>query len=217
MVKNHHLAKCIQRCRVECVPRHPELQSCERWENSGRGRSCVHQPGVLRLRRARRTKACPSAGMRARTAARACTGTTTPRRILSGAGSAFGDSWGYLRRRTENPWGFSPRGVSALLDARERDEFPSARRWLRSSGLSLYPRRRRCHLPLVIAPNARLLASYCVPLSVSNSGILNHSDGWKASLDSAKRLWPRVGRGGCHESAGRRPQRGDGRIRPRTR
>jgi hypothetical protein len=53
-------------------------------------------------------KGYPSAGTRVQIAERACIGTTTLRRIESGAGSAFGEAWGYPRRSTENPWGVAP-------------------------------------------------------------------------------------------------------------
>jgi transposase len=38
--------------------------------------------------------------------------TTMLRRTERGAGRAFGEGLGYWPRRTENPWGFSPGGVS---------------------------------------------------------------------------------------------------------
>ena len=41
-----------------------------------------------------------------------CIETTTRQGTESGLGKAFGEAWRWPRRRTENPWGFSPSGVS---------------------------------------------------------------------------------------------------------
>src|SRR5215831_9942346 len=48
------------------------------------------------------------------TAEQACIEITTRRRIERGFGKAFGEGLGHWPRRTENPSGFSPCGVSRM-------------------------------------------------------------------------------------------------------
>jgi putative transposase len=89
LLKNHHLAKSIRDA----------------------GRSQVL--GIVAFKAAFWSpKAGLFAGARAQRVARACIGTTTRRRTESGSGRAVGEGLGYRPRRTENPSGGSPRGVS---------------------------------------------------------------------------------------------------------
>ena len=96
------------RCGVECVPRHPELQGCKCWENSGRGRSCVHQPDLFWLRRrwsqkglSVRWHACPDCGTSLHRDHNAA-------KNIEWRGQRLRGVVGIPARRTENPWGFSP-------------------------------------------------------------------------------------------------------------
>jgi hypothetical protein len=99
---------------VERVLDHPCFHGGRRREASGWGRPSAHQPVVFvaNLWGGGAKRACPSAGSAAQRVGRASIGPTTLPRTSKGSGSAVEEAWDWPRRRTENPSGCSPRGVS---------------------------------------------------------------------------------------------------------
>jgi IS605 OrfB family transposase len=113
-VRNHHLAKSIQDAGWAA------FLSILSFKATCAGRSVIAVNPAYTPHTPRRPvrgvedwsqKACPSAGIAARTAAPACTETTTPPRTENGSVSAFGERWRRLPRRTEHSPAFAVRSV----------------------------------------------------------------------------------------------------------
>jgi hypothetical protein len=102
------------------VLEHPRRHSRLRWAASRRRAAGLHQPEQLWPPTAASwsPKVSPSAGIPSRRVGRVCIGTTLPPGTERGPGRPVGEAWRWLRRRTENPWGFSPCGVS-IYSARQ--------------------------------------------------------------------------------------------------